>query len=258
MPLTKTTPEVIDIDKLTIQLKSNALNTDVHDFVNTNVAILESTLVNSIAANFTTLNNSIVLLENATNTAIQALEKSLTTRITQDLIKRFGIPIGTIYLWPSDIIMPNLNDYGTYVALTGQFLLKADYPELYQILKNGTNVCIYGENATQFKVPNFSARVPTMMGTTYDANAYPQSFNIGFFGGEFQHTLNIQEMPNHNHTINVNAPAVGAGENNLPHPGAIVNGTTSTVGGSQAHNIMQPFIVTNMIIKAKHAPSIIY
>ena len=270
MPLTKATPEVIDVDKLTLNIKSNTLTDGVRDYVDTNVttleesiSTLETTLVESIANNFTTLNESILLLEENTNKAISALKTSLKTQVIQDLIKRFAVPIGTICMWPSDTIMPNVNDYGTYVPLNGQWLLKAEYPELYLLLKNGTGICIYGENNTYFIVPAFVGRVPMMLGATYDTNIYnPGTFLIANYGGTFQHTLSISEMPNHNHTINEGQtlPTTGgqltSGDDVTST--AFATQTSSSVGGNQPHNIMQPYIVTNMIIKAKHAPSIIY
>ncbi len=272
MPLTKATPEVIDVDKLSTNIKNNNVLDGVRLYIdyavttlNSTISTLDTTLTNSISSNVTSLNATISLNATTANTAVTNLESSLITYRIQDLVKRFAMPIGTCMMWPSDTIMPNLNDYGTYVALNGQFLLKVDYPELYLLLQNGTGTCIYGENATQFKVPTFSGRVPTMLGTTYDINAYtPGAFSIGYYGGEFRHTLGLPEMPNHSHVVQRENNSIADGGTDANDRTSInyTNGNdgilTSEVGGNQAHNIMQPFTVTNMIIKAKHAPSITY
>ena len=268
MPLTKATPEVIDVDKLSKNIKSNNVSDGVRAYVDTNVTTLNSTidgvsstLTQSISDNVGTLNSTIATLATTTSTAITGLQTILVTQLVQDIVKRFALPIGSMMLWPTDTIMPNLNDYGTYVALNGQFLLKADYPELYLLLKNGTSVCVYGENATQFKVPNFSGRVPCMYGATYDTNVFTLAgLDIGFFGGEYQHISTIPEMPTHSHTYQKTNGGTLVGIDGAPG-GNVVNITTGTTGDSgsgQPHNVMQPFLVTNIIIKAKHAPSIVY
>ena len=142
MPLTKATPEVIDVDKLSKNIKSNNVSDGVRAYVDANVTTLNSnidsvnsTLTQSITDNVGTLNSTIETLATNTSTAITGLQTSLVTHLVQDIVKKFALPIGSMMLWPSDTVMPNLNDYGTYVALNGQFLLKADYPELYLILK---------------------------------------------------------------------------------------------------------------------------
>ena len=268
MPLTKATPEVIDVDKLSTNIKNNNVLDGVRLYIddavttlNSTISTLDNTLTSSISSNVSSLNNTISLNATAANTAVTNLETSLITYRIQDLVKRFAMPIGTCIMWPSDTIMPNVNDYGTFVALSGQFLLKVDYPELYLLLQNGTGTCIYGENATQFKVPNFSGRVPLKNGTGFDINNFSIGvLNIGSIGGEYRHTLSASEMPSHSHSYQKTNAGVyvgqdGSGGGNVV---SITTGNTLSVGGNQPHNIMQPFIVTNMIIKAKHAPSITY
>ena len=73
--------------------------------------------------------------------------------------------------------------------------------------------------------------------------------DIGEVVGEEKHTLTVNEMPSHNHTMN----AVRQWESNGDHywlanqdvNNAIENGTTSNTGGSQPHNIVQPSKIVN-------------
>jgi hypothetical protein len=67
---------------------------------------------------------------------------------------------------------------------------------------------------------------------------------FGTIGGESSHAQNINELLAHNHSfgaLNTGAGALGTGN--------IVASNTGTTGGNVAMNIMQPYIVTNKIIK---------
>lgn len=74
------------------------------------------------------------------------------------------------------------------------------------------------------------------------------SFTSGKTYGEYKHQLTIQEMPNHAHKFNDCAWIDGKGNiqsasNNSWFNGGYLSNTTNT-GGNQAHNNLQPSIVT--------------
>ena len=74
------------------------------------------------------------------------------------------------------------------------------------------------------------------------------SFTSGKTYGEYKHKLTIQEMPNHAHKFNDCAWIDGKGNiqsasNNSWFNGGYMSNTTNT-GGNQAHNNLQPSIVT--------------
>ena len=66
-------------------------------------------------------------------------------------------------------------------------------------------------------------------------------------GGAKAHTLSLDEIPAHAHTHDSpNSPGLNRLLGALPSVAAVSSGTaTSTVGGGQAHNNLQPFIVVN-------------
>ncbi|MGO9269720.1 MAG: phage tail protein [Terriglobia bacterium] len=110
-----------------------------------------------------------------------------------------------------------------------------------------------GDGRINFGLPNLQGRVPIHMGDGY---------TLGELGGEQNHTLSISEMPGHTHT-----PVGANSAPDKPHPtgntwantpgnncyaanaNSSMNPTAvTTVGGSQAHLNMQPYLTLNFII----------
>lgn len=116
-----------------------------------------------------------------------------------------------------------------------------------------------GDGRTTFGLPDLRGKVPIHVGGGH---------TLGQNGGEIAHTLTIPEMPSHLHQLSSNVAVIGAATNatqgvptgnywansgksvyttspgnSVMHPSTVVN-----VGGSQAHNNMQPFLVLNFCI----------
>lgn len=159
------------------------------------------------------------------------------------------------------------------------------YPELFAMIGDTYGA---GDGSTTFQLPNLQGRVPIGLGTAQDSNNLQASFDVigstsgvlrpgtgdaeAINGGEYQHTLITDEMPAHKHTFNnqsgngpnfiafSRADTSPAGESNSAGYGGGSRNvqiaddriiTMNDTGNDEAHNVIQPFIVLNYIIKAE-------
>lgn len=111
-----------------------------------------------------------------------------------------------------------------------------------------------GDGRVNFALPDFRGRVPIHVGNSH---------TLGERGGEQAHTLSIQELPVHDHSVNVTSAFAdlqyptaasffaGGGTSAGFHQNANASMDPATVlptGGSQAHLNMQPFLTLNFCI----------
>jgi microcystin-dependent protein len=112
----------------------------------------------------------------------------------------------------------------------------------------------YGGNGVQtFALPNLQGRIPYHVGN---------GLVLGETGGESAHTLNISELPAHNHvpvgSKSDPSAAVAAGNlwarNNASPYAASPNNNpmnpqcVQPAGGNQPHNNLPPFLVLNFVV----------
>jgi len=111
----------------------------------------------------------------------------------------------------------------------------------------------YGGNGqTTFQLPDLRGRVPIHMGSGH---------SLGEKAGASAVTVNIQQLPTHIHQMNAVAANSTSGSPSGNYLGEFNNGYTApvnlttlspasvtSVGGSQPHNNMMPYLVLNFII----------
>ncbi len=141
-----------------------------------------------------------------------------------------------------------------WALCNGQLLPINQNQALFSLL--GTT---YGGNGqVNFALPDFRGRTPIHAGGGH---------TLGERAGAQAHTLTINEIPAHTHTLNAIAPSNNGTNTNIPTNNFLSNsapaemysnngsslapaiaGTLTSIGGSQAHLNMQPFLVINFCI----------
>lgn len=168
-----------------------------------------------------------------------------TTQTYKELVLKPGgdtLPIGGIIAFASDTIPSG------WLLCDGRAVSRTEYAELFKVIgtKHGS-----GNGSTTFNLPNPKGR--TLVGK----DSTDTDFNeLGKTGGEKTHTLTVDEMPSHKHELIVNKQQGGANAALQPTWGTAYSstdsGSISNTGADQPHNNLQPYLVTNFIIKAKN------
>ena len=110
-----------------------------------------------------------------------------------------------------------------------------------------------GDGRVNFALPNLQGSMPVHVG---------QGIILGERGGETAHTLNVSEMPAHNHIpvgSNTNPPTSPGAAGNLwsannakpfaaSATGSMNPASVLNAGGNQPHENMSPYLVLNFII----------
>ncbi|MDY3337781.1 hypothetical protein PG279_01145 [Riemerella anatipestifer] len=148
-------------------------------------------------------------------TEIATFKKSLEDRIKALENKKYPIPIGLIAIWGKPASEPIPEGWREYVPLRGKFPIGQD-PD-YNLDREGLNSHLN---------------------------------EIGYEGGERYHTLTVEEMPSHTHTMGFQRDRVGTGNTNAlsVHGGRDFKHTgIEATGGNKPHNNMPPYRVIRFI-----------
>jgi len=179
------------------------------------------------------------------------IENAINAQVSGDTL-----PVGCIVPFTSDTLPEN------WLLCDGQAVSRTEYDLLFSII--GTTYGV-GDGSTTFNLPNLKGRVAVGKDSTQT-----EFDTLGETGGEKTHTLTVDEMPSHEHNIidagNGAVRPLGYGESNQ-HTGIVRTDANinwndhvfraSSTGGGQAHNILQPYQVTNYIIKARQASGLV-
>ena len=142
-----------------------------------------------------------------------------------------------------------LNNIPTgWLVRDGSAVSRTEYSELFAIIGTAYGA---GDGSTTFNLPNDCGRIDV----GYDSS--DTDFNIiGKTGGEKTHTLTIDEIPNHNHSVGTWYGGSGSSDFKINSAGGDASprgsDASGNTGGGQAHNNLQPYIVCLKLIKAKN------
>ena len=134
-----------------------------------------------------------------------------------------------------------------WLICNGQSVSQTDYADLFAVVGASFGTAASG----LFRLPDLRRRVTIGAGGTRVSGP---ANTIGSTGGEESHDMTERELVPHRHTVDeVRTGGSGGNQGGLEHQ-IIFNGrhvpiNTSTAGGSQPFNVMQPSLVVNKIIK---------
>ena len=178
-------------------------------------------------------NNQPAINDTNLNRLQQLIKQDIQGAVSGDTL-----PIGTIVPFGSNTVPEN------WLLCDGSAISRTQYQDLFNTIGITFG---QGDGFETFNLPDLRDRVPVGK----DSN--DTDFNLlGNTGGEKTHTLTVEEIPSHTHQIAKENWTISASTGTITiHNYAGTERTASgSTGGGQAHNILQPYIVTNYIIKA--------
>lgn len=129
-----------------------------------------------------------------------------------------------------------------WLLCDGALISRTTYADLFSAI--GTTYGA-GDGSTTFKLPDLRGRVPVGagQGSGLTNRTMAQS------SGAETHTLSVSEIPSHSHDLPLQSTGPAGGGFLAGYPSTGTGIVSSTTGGGQAHNNMQPYLVVNHIIK---------
>lgn len=150
------------------------------------------------------------------------------------------LPPGTVIMYTGSTAPENW-----VIADGSEVLREGKYAQLFAVM--GTTFGA-GNGSTTFNLPDFRRRVAVGAGGT---GTIVLGNAVGNKGGEESHSLTVAEMPAHSH----NFGAYGYNSGGAPQQvyrmwgSGYYTASVNNAGGGEAHNIIQPSLVVNYIIK---------
>lgn len=228
-----------------------------------------------------------ILKAGTNNTLVWQNEASASTNIDAFVVEQLD-KIGSIKQFAGSSITPESDGSFKYLFCDGSVVNYADYTELFGVIAKTYNLStdtgsdFTGTTPVKFRLPNLKGKVAVgnSGGSVTDASGTAGTFTlgssvatidgVGSIGGEYKHTLDVTEMPAHTHDVNAKAPTNDvASIYSQGYPAYNVHNSfrtsdrprqetlyadavvASNTGGGLAHNVVQPFLVLNYIIRVK-------
>lgn len=170
----------------------------------------------------------------STSTPLNATNLNQLQTNVENAIKESN-PVGTIKIFAGSTAPTG------YLICDGSAKSRTTYSELFSTI--GTTYGS-GNGSTTFNIPNLKGKVVVGL------NSSDTDFDtLGETGGEKTHVLTTSEMPSHAHTFQFDQTSGSLTEVVKTGAQGSYGKATSSVGGGQAHNNLQPYMVLNYIIK---------
>lgn len=157
--------------------------------------------------------------------------------INDDFLNQtFPVPVGTVWDYAGQ------NVPSGWLECNGQEVSREDYSGLFSII--GT-IFGAGDGVSTFNVPDLAGKVAV------GRDQSDSDFGIGSSGGAKTHTLTEAQLPAHVHSMDFDNSTSGGGHATVVGNGAntFMSQNTSSVGGGQAHNNLQPYLGLMKIIR---------
>jgi len=158
-----------------------------------------------------------------------------------------GVVMTTPQQVPSPFVVGEIRTFAFDVAPTGWLICDgggyntALYPDLFDAIGY-----TFGGSGNTFVLPDYGGRV------NVGINPADSDFDvIADTGGSKTHTLTVAQMPSHTHDYGLadSGVSINAERGQLA---TTATGTTSSTGGGEAHNNLQPYIT--MLVCIRYAP----
>ena len=170
-------------------------------------------------------------------------DSEINANAVADLVTSGVLPAGTILMWGAAAAPAG------YLLCNGTAYSRSVYDDLFAAI--GVTYGS-GDGSTTFNVPDMTGRMAIMAGDSGETGDTAKA--LGDSGGEAKHTLTVAEIPSHTHNYtamfyNNNIDGVDStGLYTFEH--RLKEQASSAVGGGGAHNILNPYMTVNFIIKA--------
>lgn len=147
------------------------------------------------------------------------------------------LPVGMIMpgAFPSTMVVED------WLKCDGSAVSRTEYSELFSAIGVSYGS---GDGSTTFNLPNIKGKM--IIGYDPDDNDFD---TMGATGGAKTHTQTVNEMPAHSHKVGIAYQTGGGSGTDYINPTSNTRNTTTT-GGGQPMDIMNPYIVLNYYIKA--------